>query len=95
MKVNRGRDIMANNDLYYLEALQKAFYEMFNRIHFHPNPKYPAEGRIFYIGFSDMSDYKYNIRVCKDFGNYDDDGDPIVATYSSMKELLLDGWRPD
>ena len=86
---------MANNDLYYLEALEKAFNDMFHRIHFHPNPKYPAEGRIFYIGFSDMSDYKYNIRVCNDFGNYDDDGDPIVATYSSMKELLIDGWRPD
>ena len=92
-QVNR-REIMANNELYYLETLEKAFYEMFHRIHFHPNPKYPVETDLFYIGFEDMSNYKYTIRACS-FDAYNDSNDPIVASYSSMKELLLDGWRPD
>ena len=85
---------MASDPLYYLKSLEESFEEMLMRIHFHPNPKYPADGKVFYIGYQDMSDYHYNIRVC-DIGEYKDSEDPIVATYSSMKELLLDGWQPD
>lgn len=88
--------IMAYDPLYYLESLEESFENMFMRIHFRPNPKYPApaDGEVFYIGYDDMHDYHYNIRVGV-FNEYKDGEDPIVATYSSMKELLLDGWQPD
>ena len=64
-QVNR-REIMANNELYYLETLEKAFYEMFHRIHFHPNPKYPVEAVNFTVADADGMAKYINFRMPND-----------------------------
>ena len=77
-------------------SLQKAFDEGLYRIHFRPNPKYDADPLgVYYIGFADIFDYKYNIR--KKVGDeYCDDTDPIIAKYyGGIKNILADGWRAD
>jgi len=90
------KDNTENYTKHYLPHLEKLYESGFTRIHFHHNPKYPAvEGcNVYYIGFSDIFAYKYIIRAGI-YGKYNDDTDPIVASYDSLKAILEDGWRLD
>lgn len=79
-----------------VDSLQKTFDEMRFRIHFKSNPKYDADPLgVYYIGYSDMTDYKYVIR--KKIGEeYNDSEDPIIAQYyGGIKNVLADGWMAD
>ena len=80
-----------------LKVLEKLFNSMMYRIHFKANEKYGPYGETYptlYIGFDDMSAYRYSIRL-KEGKKYEDSTDPVVATYGSLKELLSDGWKLD
>ena len=81
----------------YLKGLEEAFWNMFYRIHFKPNPKFgPYEESLptLYIGFDDMSNNDVNIRL-KSGDEYDDSQDKVIAHYESLKDLLEDGWKLD
>lgn len=81
----------------YLNILESNYEKMFYRIHFQPNKKfgpYEEDFPLLYIGFSDMSIREVNIRH-KIGEDYDDTNDPIVASYGSLKDLLMDGWKLD
>lgn len=65
---------------------------------FKPNPNYSYEGYTLYISYTDIMDNKYIIRKRKK----EDDGDAFdieerepVIIYSSLKELVADGWQID
>lgn len=94
--INEHQHRTKADPLRYLKQLQETFDGMWGRIHFrNNNPKYPSKHTgVFYIGFHDISDYNYTIRE-KVNNTYDDKNDPIIVTYNSMKELLLDGWEAD
>ena len=49
----------------------------------------------YYMGHPDMRAKRYEIRKSTNEEIFDDDNDPIIATYKSMKEVLLDGWKLD
>ena len=81
----------------YLKGLEEAFWNMFYRIHFKPNPKfgpYEEDFPTLYIGFDDMSNNDVNIRL-KSGDEYDDSQDKVIARYESLKDLLEDGWKLD
>ena len=68
---------------------------------FKSNHKGVPDGMIPYISYSDLMDYKYNIRVIpvsdflgKDKVDKTENGE-IVAHYSSLEELVDDGWMLD
>lgn len=93
MSKETKQETSSENSLY--KSLQNAFEDMAYRIHFKANDKYNCEQfGIYYIGFSDMRSRNYYIRERK-AEKYDDDSDPIIAKYNSIKELLDDGWYPD
>jgi hypothetical protein len=52
------------------------------------------DGATPYIAYSDVMDYRFIIRATK---NYKDKSDvnPIIVEYSSIDELVWDGWRLD
>lgn len=63
------------------------------RVHFKPNRKFQSNySGVFYMGFSDGWKYTIRERMGK---AYDDSNDPIVVTYPSMRDVLMDGWLPD
>jgi hypothetical protein len=75
-----------------LKSLEQSYASMAFRLIF--KPKISFDMSAYYIGFSDMSRYEYNIR--KKVGEeFDDDHDPIAATFSSLREILEAGWWPD
>ena len=93
--VSNDKPMKVEVDELMLNALQKAYDAMLFRLHFKPNPKYdPDPHGVFYIGYSDMSDYKYVIRKRK-MRMYSEDNDPVVATYDCLRSILEDGWRAD
>lgn len=93
--VSNDKPMKVEVDDLMLNALQKTYDAMLFRLHFKPNPKYdPDPHGVFYIGYSDMSDYKYVIRKRK-MRMYSEDNDPVVATYDCLRSILEDGWRAD
>ena len=85
-----------NEDSYFeetLKALEHAHATHLYRIHFKSNKKFQSNySGIFYMGFSDGWDYTIRERKGE---VYDDSNDPIVVTYQSMRDVLMDGWLPD
>lgn len=79
-----------------VDSLQKTFDEMRFRIHFKPNPKYdPDPLGVYYIGYSDMSGFKYVIRK-KTGEEYNDEEDPVIVQYyGGIRKVLADGWMAD
>lgn len=76
-----------------LKALEHAHATHLYRVHFKPNRKFQSTGSgVFYMGFSDGWHYTIRERMSE---TYDDSNDPIVVTYRSMREVLMDGWLPD
>lgn len=67
---------------------QPPYYYMLLR-----NPNWD-ENTSYYMGYPDMREKLYVIRelVGEEFNN---ENDPIVASYKSMEEVLLDGWAFD
>lgn len=49
----------------------------------------------YYMGHPDMRAKRYVIRKSTNEEIFDDENDPIIATYKSMEEVLLDGWKLD
>lgn len=49
----------------------------------------------YYMGHTDMRAKRYVIRKSTNEEFFDDENDPIIATYKSMDEVLLDGWKLD
>ena len=79
----------------YKDTLEKAFNVGMYRLVFKPNQKYIVkDGKVCYLGFSDMYSRQYWIRE-GEYDNYDDDNDPVIARYGSAEELLKDGWELD
>ena len=81
----------------YLGELERSFEAMSHRIHFKPNEKFgPYEDTIpiLYIGFNDMSARDINIRYRPE-DDYNEDTDPVIAHYNTLRELLEDGWELD
>lgn len=86
------REESNNVDSYFeetLKALEHAHTTNLYRVHFKSNKKFQSNySGIFYMGFSDG--WKYTIR--ERMGEaYDDSNDPIVVTYQSMRDVLMDG----
>lgn len=85
-----------------LESLRKIFETgMPPTPAFKSNHKGVPDGMIPYISYSDLMDYKYNIRAIpvsdflgKDKVDKTENGE-IVAHYSSLEELVDDGWTLD
>lgn len=76
-----------------LKALEHAHTTHLYRIHFKPNAKFQSNHTgIFYMGFSDGWSYTIRERMGEE---YKDSEDPIVITYPTMRDVLLDGWAPD
>ena len=49
----------------------------------------------YYMGHPDMRAKRYVIRESTNEEIFDDENDPIIATYKSMEEVLRDGWKLD
>ena len=62
------------------------------------NPKFQVEGTA-RIGYSDIMEERTIVRVDANFpdsgGFWGGDDAPILASYSSVEELVDDGWRLD
>ena len=85
-----------------LESLRKIF-----EMGMPPTPAFKSyhkgvpDGMIPYISFSDLMDYKYNIRAIPDSDFWGKDkvekteNGKIIAHYNSLEELVDDGWMLD
>ena len=68
---------------------------------FHRNEKYCTgkfANMIAFISINDVMDYKYIIRASNSLDiaqSYAGDGMEIIKEYSSIEELVNDGWRLD
>lgn len=95
---------MANDNITKMEADIKALKNIYSRgtmvPYFKDNPRYPLKGCAFYIAYDDVSDNKYIIRSFKLDENKlssfrSEMSDPVVAEYTSVEELIADGWQLD
>ena len=95
---------MSNDKITKMEADIKALKNIYSRgtmaPYFKDNPRYPLKGCAFYIAYDDVSDNKYIIRSFKLDENKlssfrSEMSDPVVAEYTSVEELIADGWQLD
>jgi hypothetical protein len=95
---------MANDNITKKEADIKALQNIYSRAsmapYFKDNPRYPLKGCAFYIAYDDVRDYKYIIRSYKigenEWSSFRSEmSDPVVAEYTSVEELIADGWQLD
>lgn len=95
---------MSNDNITKMEADIKALKNIYSRgtmaTYFKDNPRYPLKGCAFYIAYDDVSDNKYIIRSFKLDENKlssfrSEMSDPVVAEYTSVEELIADGWQLD
>ena len=83
-----------------MDAYIKEFYEAYEMcmyaLYLKKNPKY-SNIRIPVIIYSDVMDYRYNIRNCSGAVNtlYDNENDAVICSYSSIEEMVADGWKLD
>ena len=94
---NRINRYLNLNDM---DAYIKEFYEAYEMcmyaLYLKKNPKY-SNIRIPVIIYSDVMDYRYNIRNCSGAVNtlYDNENDAVICSYSSIEEMVADGWKLD
>jgi hypothetical protein len=88
---------MASDRDYQIENLKRIFADASSSPVFKGNDKYPTEG-VPRIAYSDVMDFKYNIRVDTEFDagpSFWDEKTPVIVKYTSIEDLVDDGWRLD
>lgn len=89
--IHTEEDLLPPSFTQLCQQISGAYYFHDKRCVLFNNPKYKTEGKCLYIGAAEYKSKTFKVRalINEDFDDYND---PIVASYESLKDLLLDGW---